>query len=150
MKSVFLQILVLVAAAFMAGFTSNAVRQTLQWHGNDPQFLKHDIVGVSADEAAQLQNDPTTLFLDARPAAEFAAGHIHGATSFPAEDKDAAYSELRDFLGPDMKALVYGDNSMQVVGVAEYLEERGHVVRALEGGWNGWQKHKLPVEAGTP
>ena len=149
-KTVALQILVLITAAFLAGLASNSVRQTLEWRGNDPQFLKHDIVGVTADEAARLQHDPKTLFLDVRPAAEFVAGHIPGAVPFPSEDMDSAYAELRDFFGPDVMAIVYGDGSMPAVRAAEYLQARDHNVQALEGGWDGWKKRGLPVEGSAP
>jgi rhodanese-related sulfurtransferase len=149
-KTVALQILVLIAAAFLAGFTSNSVRQTLQWRGNDPTFLKHDIVGVTRRKRRSCRTIRRRCFSTFVRPAEFAVSHIPGAASFPADDPDAVYGELRDFLGTGMKALVYGDNSMQAVRAAEYLEERGHVVRALEGGWSAWQKRQLPVEAGTP
>lgn len=149
MKRVWLQMLALLAAAAMAGFGSNAVRGTLDPGGNDPELLKRDLQRIALDEAAAHADDARTLFLDVRPRAEYAAAHVRGAASFSADDFDAAYAELRDFLGPDVQLVVYGEATLPAVRAAEYLVARGHAVRVLDGGWRGWQERGLPVE-GAP
>jgi ArsR family transcriptional regulator len=135
-----------MAAACVAGFTTNAVRGTLAWRGDDPQLLKHDIDGITANDAARLQSDAKTLFFDVRPAADFAQSRIHGAVSFPAEDLDGAYENLRDFLAPDVQVIVYGEATLPAVRTAEFLKARGHSVRVLEQGLPGWRERGLPLD----
>src|SRR5262245_14428600 len=105
-----LQVLVIVAAAFAAGFVSNAVRATLEWGGDDPVLVHNKVPDVSVSEATQQLDDPTTLFLDARPRSDYEAGHIKGALSFSNDDFQASYTELRDFLAAGTHLIVYGDD----------------------------------------
>ena len=151
MKRVLLQILVLAVAAFAAGFTSNAVRTKLAWSGNDPELLKRaqDVDRVSLEEAARHTDDAHVFFLDVRPRTEFDAARIHGSVSFCADDFDAAYAEIRDFLGADVQVIVYGESTLPAVRAAEYLQARGHTVRVLDGGWRMWQERSLPVDTGA-
>ena len=144
-----LQALVFVAAAFVAGYTSNALRPTLEWGGNDPLLLKHGIDGLTVDEAALYQEDPTVLYLDVRPVAASERERIRGAIGFAAGDFAVTYDEMRDFLGPGVKLIVYGDDMLPAVRAAEFLIARGHTAWVLEGGWRAWKKAQLPTE-GTP
>jgi 3-mercaptopyruvate sulfurtransferase SseA len=144
--------LILLAAAFAVGFGSNAVRGTLDPSGNDPQLLKHEnLQRIALDEAATRIDDSRTLFLDVRARAEYDAGRIRGAVSFSSDDFDAAYTELRDFLSPDVQIVLYGDATLPAVRAAEFLVARGHQgVRVLDGGWRGWQERGWPVEQAAP
>jgi rhodanese-related sulfurtransferase len=144
--------LILLAAAFAVGFGSNAVRGTLDPAGNDPQLLKHEnLQRIALDDAASRLDDSRTLFLDVRPRGEYDAGRIRGAVSFSSDDFDAAYTELRDFLSPDVQIVLYGDATLPAVRAAEFLIARGHHgVRVLDGGWRGWQERGLPVEQAAP
>lgn len=155
MKRVLLQMFVIAAASTAAGFGSNAVRQRLDLRATDPVLLKmqsqNAAQGIPLEDAAQALNETTTLFLDARAKEDYDAGHIQGALSFPAEDADAAYAENRDFLAPDVRAIVYSDHTLQAVRATEYLTSRGHKAVVLDGGWLLWQERRLPVEGGeTP
>jgi 3-mercaptopyruvate sulfurtransferase SseA len=143
-----LQVLVIVAAAFAAGLLSNAVRATLEWGGDDPVLVHNKVPDVSMSEAAQKLDDPTTLFLDARPRSDYDAGHIRGALSFSSDDFPAAYTDLRDYLGEGVHIIVYGDDVLSALRAAQFLQARGHAPRALEGGWKAWTERQLPVEAG--
>jgi len=101
---------------------------------------------VAATEAASLLENVNALFLDARPPEEFARRHVFGAVSFPADEQEKAYEELRDFLAPEMQLVVYAGDSMRAVRLVKFLSERGYEARALEGGWEAWQEQRLPVE----
>lgn len=154
MRRVLLQMIVIVVAAAAAGFGTNAVRQRLDLRSTDPVLLKmqaqNSAQGITLDAASQALNEATTLFLDARAREEFDAGHVRGAVPFPAEDADAAYGENRDFLGEGVRAIVYSDQTLQAVRVAQYLTSRGHQAVVLDGGWTAWQDGGLPTEGGTP
>ncbi len=152
MKRLFLQMLVIVVAALVTGFVSNAARNKLAWGGNDPELLKRqaDISRISLDEAAKHTDDAHAFFLDVRPRVEFDASRIRGAVSFSADDFTAAYAEIRDFLGPDVQVIVYGESTLPAVRAAEFLQARGHTaVRVLDGGWRMWQERTLPVDTGA-
>jgi len=150
-KRLLLQMLFFVMLAVATGFLSNAARIKLDWAGNDPELLRRQEVGrVSLDEAAQHTDDAHAFFLDVRPRVDFDAGRIHGAVSFSADDFEAAYAEIRDFLGPDVQVIVYGESTLPAVRAAEFLQVRGHTaVRVLDGGWRMWQERTLPVDTGA-
>ena len=143
---VLLRMLVLLVAAAVAGFGTNAVRGTVDPGGNDPELLKRDVERIAIGDAAVRTDDARTLFLDVRPRSDYEAGRIRGAVSFSADDFAAAYAEIRDFLAPDVQIVVYGDATLPAVRGAEFLVARGHSVRVLDGGWRGWQQRGFPVE----
>lgn len=147
MKRILVQMLALVAAACVAGAISNGVRSTLAWRGNDPLLLQKNVDRIGVGAAAALQDDPRCLFLDARSRAEYDRGRIRGALSFSADSLDAAYAEVRDFLGPEIQLVIYGEETLPAVLGAEYLATRGHAVRVLEGGWRAWRERALPQDA---
>jgi len=142
------QVVVLVGVAATLALLTNVLRsEGIDWGGRDPERFRHaDVEFLSVDAAAPLHSVATTLFLDARSAAEFAAGHVFGAVSLPADAADSTYEELRDFLAADMDLVVYAGDTMSAVSVAKYLNERGLHARVLEGGWEAWQDERLPVE----
>ncbi len=149
MKRLLLQMLALVVAAGAAGTLSNARRSTLEWSGNDPLLLQKNVERISIDEAARLQDDPRSLFLDVRPRADYERGRIRGALPFSADSFDSAYAEVRDFLGPEIQAVIYGDETLPAIRGAEYLKARGNAVRVLDGGWRAWRERRLPQEGET-
>ena len=142
------QVLVLVGVAAGLAFLTNVMRsEGIDWAGRDPERFRHaDVEFLSVEAAAPLHSVATTLFLDARSTAEFAAGHVFGAVSLPADATDSTYEELRDFLAPDMDLVVYAGDTMSAVRVAKFLNDRGLKARVLEGGWEAWQDERLPVE----
>jgi len=144
-----LQMLALLAAAFAAGFTTNAVRSraAIDVSGSDPALLKYtELERVSLDDAAKSLDQATTLFLDVRAKPEYDTGHVRGAISFPADDLDAAYAEIRDFLGAGVHTVVYGVATLPAVSAAQFLKARNHDVRVLDGGWRMWVERALPVD----
>lgn len=144
-----LQVLGFLAAALVAGLGSNAVRGTLEWGYDDPLVVKNRMDDISIDEAGRAHEQAGTIFLDVRPAADYAAGHIAGAAPFASDDFGAAWTEMRDFLGGDVAVIVYGEEVLPVVRAAQYLGERGIQARILEHGFTAWRARGLPVEGGS-
>ena len=142
------QAIVLIGVAAALAMLTNSLRsEGIDWGGRDPERFRHpDVEFIGIDPAAALHAASTTLFLDARSSDEFAAGHVFGAASLPADAIDAAFEELRDFLAADMDLVVYATDMMSAVRVTKYLNERGLRARVLEGGWDAWQDERLPVE----
>lgn len=148
MKRLAAQILALLALAVLLGLTTNALRsQGIDLGGDDPERFRHpDVEFVALPEAASLLENVETLFLDARPPEEFDRRHVFGAVSFSADDLEAAYEELRDFMTPETSLIVYAGDSMRAVRLVKFLAARGYQARVLEGGWEAWQEQRLPVE----
>lgn len=145
------QALVLVLVAVALGAASARLHPVLDWKGNDLDLVRHDVARIAPEAAAAALDDARTLFLDVRSAAEFDAGHVRGAVAFSAEDFDAAYDAIRDFLDPELRLIVYGDEPLPAVRGAQYLEARGFAPRVLEGGWATWKARRMPVEEpGSP
>jgi rhodanese-related sulfurtransferase len=144
-----LQVVALLGAALVAGIVSNAARpHRLAWSGGDPDLLRYPKVkSISITAALPLREKATTLFLDARPKRDFEVEHVRGAVSFSADDLGAAFEELRDFLGPDVTLVVYGQETLPAVRTVEFLAQRGHEARVLEGGWRAWKARGLETEA---
>jgi rhodanese-related sulfurtransferase len=147
-----LQMLSFFGAALVAGTISNATRShRLAWRGGDPDLLRYPKVkSITIAEAISLHDQATTLFLDARPKRDFEAEHVRGAVSFSADDLGAAFEELRDFLGADVTLVVYGQETLPAVRAVEFLAQRGHEARVLEGGWRAWKTRGLATETGAP
>lgn len=147
MRRTLLQALAMLGIALAAAAISNAVRPTLRWRGDDLDLMRHQVPRITVEEAARAHTAATTLFLDVRGTSEFSRGHIAGAVEFGGADLQAAYDGLRDFLGPEIELIVYGDEILGAVRAAEFLGARGHPAKVLEGGWRGWTERRLPVES---
>ena len=143
-----IQVVVLLAAAALLAVVTNSLRSDgIAWGRRDPERFRYpDVDFMPVKDAASIRDDVTTLFLDARPAAEYTRRHVSGAVSFPADSLEAAWAELRDFLDAQMTLVVYGDDAVVAVRAAKFLADRGLRPRVLEGGWHAWSDQRLPVE----
>lgn len=147
MRRTLLQALAMLGIALVAAAISNAVRPALRWRGDDLDLMRHQVPRITVEEASRAHAAATTLFLDVRGASAFSRGHVAGAVEFGGADLQAAYDDLRDFLGPEIELIVYGDEILGAVRAAEFLGARGHTAKVLEGGWRGWTTRRLPVES---
>ena len=147
MKRLAVQIFVLLAVSAGLAFAANRLRtDRIALQADPTRYRYQDVRFVDLGEAERLHADPTTLFLDARDAESFAQRRVFGAVSFPADDIETAYAELRDFLAPDMPLVVYSKDLLLAVRAARYLQERGYDAAVLDGGWDAWHRARLPVE----
>ena len=88
------------------------------------------------------------IVLDARPATEYAAGHIPGALSVPVDDLKHRLKQL-----PKSKAYVAycrGPYCIYADQAVEQLRAAGRRARRLAVGFPEWKLAGLPVESGTP
>ena len=110
------------------------------------------VVLVSLAEAEDLFASGRGLFVDARPAAEFRAGHVPGAVSLPFEAADErALAAFREALPPGRPVVAYceGHECLSSLGLARLLAARGlGEIRVLSGGWAEWTSAGLPAEPG--
>ncbi len=84
------------------------------------------------------------IVLDVRPAAEYSAGHIAGARSFPiAQLADSLKAIPRDV---EVVAYCRGPYCVMADDAVRLLRRRGRPARRLVDGFPEWQRAQLPVE----
>jgi rhodanese-related sulfurtransferase len=83
------------------------------------------------------------VVVDVRPAAEFAAGHIAGARSIPAQRLTRELRSLPD----DREIVAYcrGPYCVLADDAVRLLRRRGRQARRLEGGFPEWRRAGLPT-----
>ena len=97
---------------------------------------------------------PLTL-LDARPAYEFAQGHLPGAVSLPWGQVEASYPAVDMRLprhAAEGRIVVYcsGTDCDMARDLGRFLQARGFDnVLLFDGGMTLWRQHQLPTEAGA-
>lgn len=142
-----LQVLVLLAVSAGLALAANYWRaDRLELHTDPARYRYQDVRFIAVEDAALLQEDAMTLFLDTRERQAYERRHVFGAVSFPGDAIETAYEELRDFLVSDMTLVIYSDDLLVSVRTARFLSERGFDAAVLDGGWNAWRDARLPVE----
>lgn len=99
---------------------------------------------VSRAELTARLDAGDVVVVDVRPAAEYAAGHIAGARSIPA---DRLARELRN-LPVDVEVVAYcrGPYCVFADEAVRLLRRRGRTARRLEDGFPEWRRAHLPVQ----
>jgi len=145
-----MQVLTLVLLSAVLAAASNSFRSGgLPWQGSQPEsHIYRDIDWLSVEVAGPLQEDASTIFLEARPIEQFERRRVFGALSLPADDLVASWASIRDFLDPSMTLIVYADDPNLTVRTVEFLSARGLRTQALGGGWDAWTNARLPEERG--
>lgn len=126
--------LIVLAAATLAAVFVNALRpEPWPWWGAAAS-------GVEITRADLARLRPTVIFIDTRPAPEYARGHAAGAVSWPAErgNENAALADT--WLSPQDSVVIYaadapGEAERRIRG---WLLEEGFEagrVKLLAGGW---------------
>jgi rhodanese-related sulfurtransferase/DNA-binding transcriptional ArsR family regulator len=100
---------------------------------------------VSSADLMRRLDDPGTLVIDVRPAAEFAAGHIPGALSVPLSELKGRITQLPP--ATEIVAYCRGPYCVLAPEAIEILHRAGLRARRLEDGFPEWRLAGLPVEA---
>jgi rhodanese-related sulfurtransferase len=102
-----------------------------------------DSVGTLA--ATQLMNQPGSLVLDVREAAEFAAGHLPRARHIPLGELAKRVDEIAKF--KDKPVVVTCRSGARSGSACRTLKNAGFTkVYNLKGGVPAWEQASLPVE----
>lgn len=104
-------------------------------------------LAIPLDQAKQLFERKTAIFLDARPQSQYEDGHISGALSLPWQDVTSAFTEIAGELEDNQTIVTYcdGENCELSHDLAMFLKEMGFTdVRVLINGWTVWQDAGLP------
>jgi rhodanese-related sulfurtransferase len=111
--------------------------------------LPADALQIPLEEAARRHADASAVFVDARPAADFAAGRIRGALSGPEQEFDRWIEGFIAATEPETVIVAYCEGSRCELSksLAEKLADLGYAnARYLPDGWGRWKANGLPVE----
>jgi rhodanese-related sulfurtransferase len=102
---------------------------------------------VTRDELARRLRRGEVTVIDVRPAAEYEAGHVEGAHSFPIRDLERRLDALpRD---GELVAYCRGPYCVFADDAVRLLRGHGFDARRLEDGFPEWRQAGLPVMADT-
>ncbi len=104
---------------------------------------------ISLQEAENLFNSQSAVFLDARLVDDYATGHIQGARNLPWQNVDQFFIEVTEDLDSKTPIITYCDGETCNLShdLALFLKDAGFMnVRVLVNGWTVWQSSGLPVE----
>ncbi|WP_419657961.1 rhodanese domain protein [Desulfosarcina variabilis str. Montpellier] len=155
-QSVKQAVIILVVASVLGlvvyGVRPDKITKPVGIEDPDQQSLAvedQQVADIPIDQAFDLYQANKAIFIDARHAVDYAAGHISGAIHLTT---DQAESWLSDFIAttdPQSVIITYcdGPNCHLAPELAEFLFFNGfdHVFY-LENGWTRWRDHGYPVE----
>lgn len=130
------QALLLAALALLPALVSGAI----QLRANPEKPLEPGEIRA----ATVRQWGPQVLFVDARPAARYEAGHIPGAIRLTAPEWETLVSKFLDAWEPDNAVVVYceGGTCDTSREIAERIKRDLHIqgVYYLQGGYPAWRQ----------
>ncbi|HED54363.1 MAG TPA: rhodanese-like domain-containing protein [Phycisphaerales bacterium] len=116
--------------------------------GSDPVpagdgTLVLDSLEISLEQAKALYDNGLADFIDARPAAEYAKGHIYGSWNVPPSAFDRSTPTVVDLIDPDRIVVVYctgGDCHDSHIVIREIQEIRPELTKlhVFTDGYPGW------------
>ncbi|MCU0560712.1 MAG: rhodanese-like domain-containing protein [Desulfobacterales bacterium] len=107
---------------------------------------------ISLTEAETLFFTRAAVFVDARPAEDYARGRIEGARSLPWQSVDIDFITVTSDLALDTPIIAYcdGETCEASHDLALFLRDAGFLnARVLVNGWTLWRQAGLPAESGS-
>lgn len=149
----------IVLAAGLLGTASNLAHpKHIPWVEDwsryiEAKALKEKIPLVTPAQAVRIVEAGSHLVLDARPEADYAAGHVPGAISMPYDAVDARMVEIQALLTPGRPMLTYcsGAHCDESFLLTLYLRRQGFTnVVLFAAGFDEWKAAGHPLEGGLP
>jgi rhodanese-related sulfurtransferase len=108
------------------------------------QYLGEDVEAIAREELREKLAREEVVLVDVRPAEEFDAGHIEGATSIPLDELDRRVAELP----ADREVVAYcrGPFCAYAHEAVRKLQAAGRPARRLADGVPEWQATQLTPE----
>ncbi len=107
-------------------------------------ITKDKLEPICREELMSRVKDDLVTVIDVRPAEEYAAGHLPGATNIPLNELEKRIAELDP--GVEVVAYCRGPHCVLAFEAVERLRQKGMKVRRLEDGYPEWKLAGLPVE----
>lgn len=117
--------------------------------GPVPAPHKKGIEQIALERVWALFQVKKGVFVDARSAEEFRAGHIPGALLLPLDAFEETVSSWTNLIPADTLLITYcsGEGCESSTDVAALLVEEGYSqVKVFFGGWEHWKRAGYPVE----
>lgn len=154
-RPAFFSAAILLLAAVLLGSLVNALRPSpLPWAGDWSRHVETlarqaSVPVVYLPELKALFDSPSPpRFLDARPAAEYAAARIPGAVSVPSPGTESDFAALAADLAAPLVVYCSSIDCTDALDVAKNLLDRGFsAVRLYPGGFAEWTRYANPVES---
>ena len=110
--------------------------------------VKDSLEPIPRDELLARVRDDLVTVIDVRPAEEFAAGHVPGATNIPLSELE----KHLDLFDPDEEIVAYcrGPHCVLAFDAVAKLRAKGFKARRLQDGYPEWKTAGLPVEQEQP
>ena len=147
----------ILIVAVACGAASQLVRRDpIPWFEDwsnyiEAKALKEGLPLVTAAQAMAFLQSGTHVILDARPAADYEAGHIPTALSAPYESVAEAMVAVQQHLTPSGPIMTYcfGKKCDESFLLSQYLRRQGFTnVVLFAGGFETWRAEGHPVEKG--
>jgi len=115
--------------------------------------LPKGLEAITIAEALTAYDKNLALFVDARPADQYAEARIPGAVSLPADTFDDHFPDAADKIEASPFLVIYceGGDCSDAIHVGERLSEYGFLgIRIMVDGFEPWAKAGNPVSKGSP
>jgi rhodanese-related sulfurtransferase len=149
-QAAFLMFLAAVAGAVSNRIRANPLAWRQEWSSHVEAETKDlGVTTVPLERAREISQKLTHVIIDARPPADFAAGHIPGAFNVPADQMETYLPQVMPLLTPAQPVMTYcsGHACDESVRLSKQLLQNGLTnVVLFAGGWTEWIAAKFPVE----
>jgi rhodanese-related sulfurtransferase len=100
------------------------------------EYLGEEVEAIGREELIARLSRGDAVLVDVRPAEEYAAGHIDGASSIPIDELERRLAELPE----DREVIAYcrGPFCAYANDAVRTLERSGRRARRLDEGWPEW------------
>jgi len=106
---------------------------------------KAQVTQITVDEAKQMLEEGSCVFLDCREPDEFAGGHVPGAINLPRGLLE--FKVENQFPDKSANIVVYCKSGGRGCLASQTLVQMGYTnVKNMDGGWVAWEKAGYPVE----
>ena len=149
------QILILFAATAALGTASQFLHShRIPWrqdwsHHVEEATRELGVPVATLEDARRIVSAGTHILLDARPPADYAAGHIAAAFSVPSEEMDKYLPSVMPLLTREQPIMTYcsGHQCDESLKLSKHLIANGFTnVVLFVGGFTEWTAAQLPVE----
>lgn len=104
---------------------------------------------LSLEEGHTAWREQAAIFVDARSAEDYAAGHIRRAVNLPEYEFHKYWEQFAQNVAPELDLIIYcnGGDCEQSHKLAERLKQAGYVrIAILKDGYFGWRNAKYPTK----
>lgn len=151
-KKVVPQAIILVLLGAALGLAANQISPRGIPLRTPPKRAPAQSEFLTLEQAKQLWDGGSAMFLDAREPDDYAAGHIGNAFNLPAQSFAQHFGAVAPMLAPGSELVLYCDGKECDLShrLAESLRQQGFTnLHLLFNGWTTWRQAGLPTTQGN-